>query len=263
MPSGKDLILDANKRALVYGRSGTGKTSLLGKVLELDEMCPLYVFDFDLRLNSILAVVNRQRVVDGLTYDQFRDSTQPGRAFTDAEAKLREIERDIKAGKGPRTVGLDTLTFMEKSIMGRTLQLDGKPPTFPPQLQHYKTVISTIEDFISKLCALNCNVIVNAHEDIDKDDITGQMVRGIGVTGKKLPSILPGYFNEVWYAEVMAVPNKAPEYRVRVQGTNIISARSVYSNKLEPIEGQGIWKKLLDIDKAEHAVQTLAGNVAA
>jgi AAA domain-containing protein len=258
MASGADLLLDANKRVLVYGRSGAGKTGLVGKVLEVPEMCPLYVFDFDLRVNSILAVVARDLIVNNLTYDQFRDSTQPGKAFTDAEAKLRELTKAISDGTGPKTVAIDSLTFAEKSIMSRVLMMDGKAPTFPPQLNHYKSVIAQLEDFISKLCGLPINIIVTAHEDIDKDDITGQMVRGIGVTGKKLPTVLPGYFNELWYAEVQALPGKAAEHILRVTPTNLVAARSVYSNKLNPSENHDIWKKLAKLDAEAHAAQAVA-----
>jgi hypothetical protein len=263
MSSGKDLILDAKKRVLIYGRSGAGKTNLVGKVLEIEEMCPLYVFDFDLRLNSILATINRQLIVERLSYDQFRDGSRAGSAFTDAEAKLRDLSSLMGKPNAPRTVAVDSLTFAEKAIMSRVLMLDGKSSTFPPQLNHYKSSIAQLEDFVSKLCALPINVVVTAHEDIDKDDLTGQMVRGIGVTGKKLPTVLPGYFNEVWYAEVASQPNKAAEHKIRVTPTNLIQARSVYSNKIEPIEDHGIWQKLAKIDASEAAVQQLAGNVAA
>jgi len=257
MSSGSDLLMDANKRCLVYGRSGSGKTGLIGKVLEVPEMCPLYVFDFDLRINSILAVVDRQCIVDNLTYDQFRDGDQAGRAFTQAEAKLRELSGLIREGKGPKTIAVDSLTFAEKSIMSRVLMMDGKAPTSPPQLNHYKSIISQLEDFISKLCSLQVNIIVTAHEDIDKDEITGQMVRGIGVTGKKLPTVLPGYFNELWYAEVQALPGKAAEHILRVTPTNLVAARSVYSNKLDAIETHDIWKKLAKLDAPAHAMQAV------
>jgi hypothetical protein len=263
MASGADLLLDANKRVLAYGRSGAGKTNLIGKILEVEEMCPLYVYDFDLRLNSILATINRQLIAERLTYDQYRDGARPGSAFTNAEAQLRKLENMIGKPEMPKTVAVDSLTFGEKSIMGRVLMLDGKSSTFPPQLNHYKAVISQLEDFISKLCALPINVIVTAHEDIDKDEITGQMVRGIGVTGKKLPTVLPGYFNEVWYAEVQSQPQKAASHIIRTSPTHLIPARTVYAGKINDIEDHDIWKKLVKIDKAERAVQQLAGNTAA
>ena len=250
--NGSELVKDKNKRVLLYSRSGGGKTSLVGKTLEVPEMCPLYVFDFDLRINSILAVVNHQDIVSGLSYDQYRDGSQPGSAFTRAETKLRELDAALKAGTGPKTVALDSLTFMEKSIASRVLMMNGKPANAPLELQHYKIIIAQLEDYISKLCALDCNVIVTAHEDLDKDELTGNVTRGIRVVGKALPNVLPGYFNEVWYAEVQAgtIQHPLPQYRIRTAPTAQIIARTTYSGRIEPIETQDIWKKLLACDTA-------------
>ena len=249
---GSELVRDKNKRVLLYARSGGGKTSLVGKALEVESMCPLYVFDFDLRINSILAVVDYASIVTHLTYDQFRDGDRPGSAFTNAETKLRELSAAVKAGTGPKTVALDSLTFMEKSIASRVLMMNGKPSTAPLELQHYKIIIAQLEDFVSKLCALDCNVIVTAHEDLDKDELTGNVTRGIRVVGKALPSILPGYFNEVWYAEVQAgtIQNPQPQYRVRTAPTAQIIARTTYSGRIDVIETQDIWKKLAACDVA-------------
>jgi hypothetical protein len=254
--NGSELMQDKNKRVLLYSRSGGGKTSLVGKALEVETMCPLYVFDFDLRINSILAVVDHARIVSQLTYDQYRDGTQPGSAFTNAETKLRDLAATIKNGTGPKTVALDSLTFMEKSVASRVLMMNGKPANSPLDLQHYKTIISQIEDFISKLCALDCNIIVTAHEGLDKDDITGAVSRGIRVVGKALPSVLPGYFNELWYAEVVTgtIQNPAPQYRIRTQPTAQIMARSIYTGRIDALETQDIWKKL----EAADAVSALA-----
>jgi hypothetical protein len=254
--NGSELMKDKNKRVLLYSRSGGGKTSLVGKALEVDAMCPLYVFDFDLRINSILAVVDHSRIITQLTYDQYRDGIQPGSAFTNAETKLRDLAAAVKNGTGPKTVALDSLTFMEKSVASRVLMMNGKPANSPLDLQHYKTIISQIEDFISKLCALDCNVIVTAHEGLDKDEMTGAMSRGIRVVGKALPSVLPGYFNELWYAEVTAgtAQNPTPQYRIRTQPTAQIMARSVYTGQIDALETQDIWKKL----EAADAVAALA-----
>jgi hypothetical protein len=140
--NGSELVKDKNKRVLLYSRSGGGKTSLVGKVLEVPEMCPLYVFDFDLRINSVLAVVDQARIISNLTYDQYRDGERPGSAFTGAETKLREIAAALRAGNGPKTVALDSLTFMEKSIASRVLMMNGKAANSPLELQHYKIIIA-------------------------------------------------------------------------------------------------------------------------
>lgn len=252
MSSGKDLVRDTNKRVLIYGRSGSGKTSVLGKILETSDFCPLFVFDFDLRINSILAVVEHATIIQNLTYEQYRDGPSPGSAFSGAEAKLRELAASIRSGKGPKTVALDSLTFMEKSIASRVLMMDGKPASFPLALNHYKSIIAQLEDFVSRLCALDCNIIVTAHEDIDKDELSGATTRGIRVVGKALPNVLPGYFNEVWYAEVQAgtIQDPKPQYRIRTAPTNQIIARSTYCGRLDVLETQDIWKKLQVCDVA-------------
>ena len=256
--NGADLMRDKNKRVLLYGRSGSGKTTLAGKMLAIPALCPLYVFDFDLRINSILAVVDQAALLASLSYDQYRDGDHAGSAFTAAETKLRELQSQIRAGTGPRSVALDSITFMEKSIMSRVLLMDGKPPNAPAQLQHYKSSIAQLEDFISRLCALDCNVLVTAHESIEKDELNGSVFRGISITGKKMPNILPGYFNEVWYAEVQPgnAANPLPQYKIRTSPTNQVIARSVYTGRIDPVETQEIWTKLVAADaKVELATQ--------
>jgi hypothetical protein len=71
-----------------------------------------------------------------------------------------------------------------------------------------------------------------------------------------LPSVLPGYFNELWYAEVVTgtIQNPAPQYRIRTQPTAQIMARSIYTGRIDALETQEIWKKL----EAADAVSALA-----
>src|SRR5574341_157010 len=139
------------KRGLVYGMSGAGKPILIARMAMFDEFCPLYVFDWDLRIESVRAIIPKDRwsLIDS---DPYRDMSMQGEAFLKMQAKAETI-----VSQGFKTAFLDSGTFMMKGIMNRVLMLDGKPATDTPQLQHYMKAMSLTEDIVSRLCAKPLN----------------------------------------------------------------------------------------------------------
>lgn len=220
---GTELLQEPFSTVLVSGPSGSGKTSLIGQALKVEAMCPVYVFDFDLRLNSLLAVTPKDRL-EKLSFDQYRDTASlPGSAFTAAENKLRELTDCFtkRPAEAPKTVVLDSLTFCQRVVMNRVLVVDGKPATANPELQHYKSLKNTIEPFVSRLTALPCNVIVLVHDDIEKDEATGLSYIGIDMTGQ-LSTRLPGYFNELWHTELVNTkPTEPAAHKVRTRSSAV------------------------------------------
>lgn len=236
MPNTRDLMEKPKLKVMVWSPSGTGKTHLLGTAAELG---PMYIFDTDLRLQGI--------ATRDIEYDSYRDANQSQpNAYDAASAKLDKLK-----GLNPfpyEVVALDGLTTFSIIAMNRAI-----PATkaFMPQLPHiqtnnvtvpaqpdYMTAMALTEQFISKLCALPCHVIVTAHEDNDKDDLTGRIFKNIAVSGK-LAIRLPGYFNELWRMQVSttAVEGKAVnKYQLVTRPDNLYSARTCYRDALFPLE---------------------------
>jgi trans-aconitate methyltransferase len=88
------------------------------------------------------------------------------------------------------------------------------------------------------------NIILTAHEDTSKDEITGRLFKAIDLTGK-LAQRIPGYFNEFWHTEVVQQTGKDPEFKVRTRSDQVYAARTSYKG-LQTLEDQGkIWEKII------------------
>lgn len=226
-------------RALVYGVSGTGKTTLAGLLAAQPELRPVYFFDWDMRLAGLQSRIPKE-LWEFIEADTYRDKNVPGEAFTLMEAKIERLE-----SSGFRTAVVDSMTFAMQGIMARVLFLDGnKLPTSTPQLQHYMQQQSLVTSLVSRLCAKKMNIILTAHEDTSKDEITGRLFKAIDLTGK-LAQRIPGYFNEFWHTEVVQQTGKDPEFKVRTRSDQVYAARTSYKG-LQTLEDQGkIWEKII------------------
>lgn len=247
---GAELQLDPWIKALIYGRSGRGKTCTCGFCLCTEEMRPMYVFDFDFRIYSLLSVVGPEEL-EHLEYDHFIDPEgEKPSAFDRAEGKLRELSKTIKLGEGPRTLVVDSLTFMQKAAMARIQHNNRRPANSIPQQQDYLAQMALVESFVSRMRGLPCHVICIASEDAETDTTTELVTRGIDVTGK-LARRLPGYFNEQWYMDVKTVPGKQPIHRCMTAATTRYDAKTCFAHVLEVAEDpKGIWQKIIDAQGA-------------
>ena len=185
-------------RCLTFGPSGYGKTWLYSLMAFVDDFLPMEIADFDLgtiTLRSSLKDLPKEKW-DQIEINQYRDVANPGQAARSFLERLREINRKITLQENaPKTVILDSLTFLSKDILDGVASDDSQPYA---KRDHYLPQMMHIEKHIQALTALKCNVIVIGHEDIEKDELTGNKARAIDVTGK-LSGRLPRYFNEVYY----------------------------------------------------------------
>lgn len=238
MPTLSALVSRDPIRCLPYGVSGSAKTTLIGMMALHEELRPIYIFDFDLRISSLRVRIPKD-CWDFIESDPYRDSRVPGEAFTLAEYKIGQLDP-----KKFKTVAVDSGTFMGDAVMARVLALDGKSVTSTPQLQHYMQQMSLIRDFVSKCCAQNWNFIFTCHEASDKDEVTGRMFKNLALTGK-LAEKLPGFFNELWHTEIRQRTGQEPEYVVRCKSDLLYSARTSFRS-VEQIEAQDkIWPKII------------------
>jgi hypothetical protein len=248
--SGADLSTDGYLKAMVVGASGSGKTNLIGEGLKYEWMQSAYVFDTDLRLQS-LAERFSPEILGSLTYDSYRDLAHTfGGSFAQCQAKKVELTKLISTGHkdAPRTIVVDSVTFLAKLIINEALKLDGKKPDQTPGLQHYGHLANKMERFISELAGLPCNVIVTVHEKVTKDEVTGQVSYGIALT-QYLRNILPGYFNEVWHTTVQPGLKGVVNYEVHPRPVRGYPSRTCYPFLEGTETHEGIWKKLNEKQK--------------
>lgn len=226
-------------RILPYGMSGSGKTSLIGRLAEFPEFRPIYVADWDLRIASLRATLP-SHLWEFIESDGYRDGSIGGEAFTLLQAKVEKL-----TSLGIKTFVVDSGTFMMKGIMNRVLALDGKPITMNPQLQHYNTLISSFEEIVARICGKKINFIMNCHEQTTQDEVTQRVYKAVDLTGKKAPSRIPGYFNEFWHCEVRQTTAAGTEFIVRTRSDNVYAARTSFRTLLNEEPQGGIWQKII------------------
>lgn len=245
MPSLDTAITTEPIRALIYGVSGSAKTTLWGLMAKHPEFSPIYCLDFDLRIASLRARLNPEEM-SKIYFDNFRDKSIQGESYVAAESASRNITGlNTKYGTTFKTIVIDSGTFMSGQIMNRVLMLDGgKSSTTNPQLQHYLQLQSLQAELISRFAYSGLNFIFTCHEDTNKDEITGRLFKAVDLNGKSANRI-PGYFNEIWHTEVRPKPGGDPEYVVRTRSDAIYSARTSFGFLTSLESQEDIWPKIL------------------
>lgn len=224
--------------ALVYGPSGTGKTTLLGLMAMHPELSPVYIADTDLRAVSMRVQVP-QEAWQNIEVVPYRDSRVQGEACTMLEYNLGRLA-DFK------TIVIDSFTFlMNIVIMSKVLYLDGgKPATQTPQLQNYMQQQSIAKKILSDTRSKGTNFIITCHEGTLKDDVSGRLFKGLDLS-EKFANVVPGYFNELWHTEVQQLTGKEPAFMIRTRSDMVFSARTTFRT-LDTLERQElIWPKII------------------
>jgi hypothetical protein len=260
MPVLSEVVEKEPIRALIYGVSGSGKTSLWGLMAKYEPFRPIYCMDFDLRLASLKAVLSPEELKH-IYFDHYRDKAIQGEAYVAVELLSRNLA-SLKARYGVefRTLVIDSGTFMATQIMNRVLMLDGgKPATTNPQLQHYLQLQALQAELVSRFAFSGLNFIFTCHEDTSKDEVTGRLFKGVDLNGKSANKI-PGYFNEIWHTEVVQKPGGEPSFAVRTRSDPIYSARTSFKSLMSLEPQDAIWPKVLGVAAEGSAEGSAAGS---
>ena len=215
MANAKELTPEGAKlNILIYGKSGTGKTSFA---------CCFpkpFVFDFDKGMLS-----QRGRDVE---YETYKGAT----AYQDFEVSFKEMERECKY----ETIVLDSVTTMQEYLLDKILLVNKRPM---PTLNEWNTLIAELKDLFMRLTKMGKHLVVVAHEQVLQDDITGEMLVRPLIVGKKLPEMLPLWFDEVYRAQVSRTKDSVPSYDI-LTASDIKYTAKTRLGCLEPVES---WSK--------------------
>lgn len=118
---------------------------------------------------------------------------------------------DTRKWNTDRALVIDTLSGMSAMMMD--LVVGSKPVVSPGE---WNIAMSRLERVVNTLVtALNCWVIVNAHLEREKDEITGAIKNMPAVLGSKLPPKIPRFFTDVIEAYV-----KDDQFRWRTKSSD-------------------------------------------
>jgi phage nucleotide-binding protein len=217
-----ELNPSENKKILIYGLSGAGKT-----VFATGFPGPVFVMDFDGKVSSAASYWKGSSQLDQIEFESYAGKADFSKFWT----KFQELLKLGKAGQLPyRTVVLDSITTFSASLMNEVMRQnpgdEGKrsrvSDTTVPHLKDYQIAISHFKNTVAQLLSLPCNVVVTAHLQIDKDEMTGEILRQPLIFGKDLPGWLPMVFEEVYYASVIAGKDNKAEHQAQARGPKYV-----------------------------------------
>lgn len=100
---------------------------------------------------------------------------------------------DVSSWGTDRCLVLDSLSGLNEMAM--SLVVGSKPVK---SMSDWGVAMDNLSKFITKLCTgLDCHVLMTAHVDRQQDEVTGGIKLMMSTLGKKLPSLLPRFFDEV------------------------------------------------------------------
>lgn len=203
-----DLSQSGFIKALVYGKSGMGKTHLIST---LDR-------PFVLSVESGLLTLRKFKI----PYMQVKTRQD----LLNIYAWLRD---DQSAQQNIGTVCLDSISEMAEMMLAeiKLTTKDGR--------QQYGILAEQMSQVIRDFRDLPYNVYFSAKQEYDKDEFTGMLINRASMPGKSLAQSLPYYFDEVFQIYTATLPN-GTSYRALRTAADPANDAKDRSSVLAPVE---------------------------
>lgn len=178
----RDVIRPHAPKILVYGRSGTGKTTLIGS------------------LPGRVLIVSAEAGL--LSLRQFSEDDR----FDVLE--INRIEDLQEAFEVAASDAYDWVALDSASEIAEVLLATAKAATKDPR-QAYGEIIDRMLSLLRDFRNLKCGVYITAKEEFTKDESTGRLMYSLSMPGSKLGPAVPYLFDEVF--RLMVVDNREPD----------------------------------------------------
>lgn len=202
MANTKNLLKNV-RRVLLYGPSGTGKTTLASTFPN-----PIFV-DLDDGMLSLEGqdityyTITENPSQDPDLIDLIGERLAKGK---DGFSKSAEcIEKLCNTLGSNDTLVIDSITFLNDYALNSVLKSENQKK---PRIQDWGAAQKLVEGIVSEINFAACNIVVIAHEQFIKDEESG-FVSWLPMTIGKLATKLPIYFDEVYHCYVERGKGKA------------------------------------------------------
>lgn len=194
-------------RYLWFGPFGSGKTHMIGTLHKLlkekyPESKGVYVFDFDMGLKTL---ENREGCED-IGSDVYIGKRAVPKLQEKITARYEEL-LDYKA------LAFDSMTLFQQAtlkwiISERELK---RQLGFIPNQNDYGALIHVLTELLNTLQQLSQThyIVLTAHEFDRREEVKGVLETVPSVIGKRLPTSIGAWFNEVWNVTI----NGMDDYR--------------------------------------------------
>jgi len=217
--------------ALIYGGTGSGKTSLLRTA-----RLPLHLDSFDPGGSKVLqgkAILNNKHYPDemakgNILVDSRFEGEDPDNPWVAQEWDTTFHKRKLLGYFDHiGTYAIDSITTWSQTIMYNVMKKAGRKGGQPFQ-NDWLPQMTIIENAVRQIISLPCDVIFLGHDDSDKDEATGRMFISLMITGK-LKRRVPLLFDEV-YVAMTKETSQGVEYQLLTKKTGLYQARSRLAN---------------------------------
>lgn len=185
-------------KILVYGEAGSGKTCFAAGF-----PTPMLYLDFDNKISSAA----RFFAADKARLEGIEVKNLSAQIKGDPLVEMNKIIDELinQQGKGAfeyKTLVLDSITTFSSAVIKHIIRTNPgikrvkSGSDEQPCLQDYGILKREFERLIPGLLTLNMNIVMLGHVEIMKDDLTGELIRGVMMDGN-FSQKLPIYFEEV------------------------------------------------------------------
>lgn len=203
MPALSDIKTEANLKILAFGLSGAGKTCFAAGFPG-----PILYLDFDGKVDSAAefhkARPEQLKIIDVRQLQQRLLTAPNSNPISDLMLIIsNELIPALKTGIKYKTLVLDSITTFSSQVLTHIMltnpgiKRNESKQGAQPCLQDYGILKREFAKLIPGLLSLPCNVVMLGHISTEKDEVTGELIRGPLMDGS-FAKELPIYFKECW-----------------------------------------------------------------
>jgi hypothetical protein len=222
-----ELGQEAPLKILVYGDSGSGKTCFAAGF-----PAPIEFADFDGKASSAANYFrNNAEQLGSIEVESYllNHSVANDLPFVRFYNRLLAWEKAIREKTFvTKTVVVDSLTLLVERLMEDIIRQHGatkRVDTKTPALQDYLVLSKHFDSILYRLLSLPCHVVMTAHIGIEKDELTGEIVRQPLLPGK-MARALPIKFSEVYRTFVEQSTGEEPKHYAQTRSDGRYNCRT-------------------------------------